>query len=72
MTKREHSVKLTGGQLRVLNDALNALLNDPDWTDYFGERDWAMLGRASDRLGDAWRDACRAESTPSSTDQKRE
>lgn len=61
---REHSVKLTGAQLRVLRDVLTVIANDPDWSEFTGDRDWATFGRAVERITDAHVAACRAESTP--------
>lgn len=59
-----YRVPLTGPQLRVLNDVLSAVANDPDWSEFTGERDWATFGRGCDAIGDAFRAAARAESHP--------
>lgn len=61
---KSYAVRLTGAQLRVLREVLAVVTNDPDWSDFTGERDWATLGRATEVIVDAHVAACRAESTP--------
>jgi hypothetical protein len=70
MTERRvrYAIQLTGPQLRVLHDVLATVTNDPDWSEYTGDKDWATLGRASDVIADAYRVACRTESTPAQND----
>lgn len=41
-----HAVPLTDPQVRVVNEVLSLVLNDPDWSEIFGQRDMATLGRA--------------------------
>lgn len=71
MTKT-YRLDLTGGQLRTLHETLSLVLNDPDWQEMLGYtgREWATLGRASDKIMDAWGGACEAESTPAFPNKK--
>lgn len=62
---REYSVKLTGGQLRVVHLALALILNDPDWQVSFPGQDWRALDTADSRIAAAWRGAARTESRTS-------
>lgn len=64
--KTTYRLDLTGGQLRTLNEVLSLVLNDPDWQEMlvYDGREWRMLGNAAEKVHDAWRKACEAESTP--------
>lgn len=61
---KDYSVRLTGGQLRVLHETLAMVMNDPDWSEQFSPREWSMLQRGRDAIINKWREALAAESTP--------
>jgi hypothetical protein len=60
-SRPSYTVRLTGAQLRVLRQVLGIVMNDPDWSEITGQRDWATLDRATSIITNAHVDACRAE-----------
>jgi hypothetical protein len=61
---RSYPVRLTGPQLRVLRELLSVVMNDPDWGETLGAKDWGVLERVTDTIVGAHVTACRAESIP--------
>jgi hypothetical protein len=48
-----YPVRWTEPQRRVALDVLGAVANDPDWSEFTGDRDWSTFGEAVEVVGAA-------------------